>query len=803
MHLGLLGANQPQRSPAVADAAQTALTSGSNKVKAGHFSEALPDLTTALRIARQHGDLKQASEALRWMAISHTRLFEYRAGMASALESRRLALETGEQAMAGSASIDIATIYGQLGDFVSAEREAGKAVELLQAVQNPSLSDRSNLVKALLNHAMLSFLDGRPLDAEKWSDKGIAYATKLGNPQLEAIAWETRGTMLLRDRKIAAAEKAFNKEYELRQAAHDENGLAVIKAHLAELELEKDQPDFKLALRRIDEAFSAPSSSFRTNAQWYPIRTRARILLGSGKKMEALAEFRRAVESADQWRQGALPGSTTGTQTVVWLDQVYSDFAQLAAEISLERHMPELGREGLEVLARNRAASLREQLTLAFGHSFRLSDGYFKKLSELQGAQARVTLGRNTTKDTAELERIRYELTDLENQIGLKPDKNLVSGEKNSRKISLRDIQARLRKEQGLLSFCLGKQRSFVWAVTGQKVNLYQLDSEREIGALATRFSANVRGGRDMPRAGTELSRVLFGQLDADFRQKSEWLIVADGSLLAGVPFAGLPSPLSECCKSLLIANHSLRFLPSELLLLASKDSMPAPRFVGVADPIYNTADSRLVHKMDGTGSLEDASTISLARLVGSEREVRNAARLSGMSKELLLLGPRATSEDLQKSLADDPELVHFAVHVVSPPEQAQEAALALSLRGGIPELLTPEAIATFRVPGSLIVLSGCASGQGKKLPGAGLVGLSRAWLLAGAAAVIVSAWPTPDDSGRFFSAFYRHFQNTSAASLAQRAAVSLRDAQLEMQKSSGYSSSPSLWAAYSIISKE
>jgi CHAT domain-containing protein len=100
-------------------------------------------------------------------------------------------------------------------------------------------------------------------------------------------------------------------------------------------------------------------------------------------------------------------------------------------------------------------------------------------------------------------------------------------------------------------------------------------------------------------------------------------------------------------------------------------------------------------------------------------------------------------------------------------------------------------------------VLSGCASGQGKKLPGAGLVGLSRAWLLAGAAAVIVSAWPTPDDSGRFFSAFYRHFQNTSAASLAQRAAVSLRDAQLEMQKSSGYSSSPSLWAAYSIISKE
>jgi CHAT domain-containing protein len=139
----------------------------------------------------------------------------------------------------------------------------------------------------------------------------------------------------------------------------------------------------------------------------------------------------------------------------------------------------------------------------------------------------------------------------------------------------------------------------------------------------------------------------------------------------------------------------------------------------------------------------------------------------------------------------------------VSPPEQAQQAALALSLKEGIPELLTPEAIATYHVPGSLIVLSGCSSGQGKKLPGAGLMGLSRAWLLAGASAVIVSAWPTPDDSGRFFSAFYSHFQKSQSGTLANRAAVSLQQAQLDMQRSSGYSGSPSLWAAYSIISKE
>jgi CHAT domain-containing protein len=104
-------------------------------------------------------------------------------------------------------------------------------------------------------------------------------------------------------------------------------------------------------------------------------------------------------------------------------------------------------------------------------------------------------------------------------------------------------------------------------------------------------------------------------------------------------------------------------------------------------------------------------------------------------------------------------------------------------------------------------VMSGCFSEQGKTLPSAGLVGLSRAWLLAGAAAVLVSAWPTPDNSGRFFSEFYRHLQSNLESRpdvpLANRAAIALRQAQLDMQRNNDYSSSPSFWAAYSIISKE
>jgi CHAT domain-containing protein len=189
---------------------------------------------------------------------------------------------------------------------------------------------------------------------------------------------------------------------------------------------------------------------------------------------------------------------------------------------------------------------------------------------------------------------------------------------------------------------------------------------------------------------------------------------------------------------------------------------------------------------------------------VGSDKEVRSAAQQSHAPQSILLLGPRATRQDLEAALQKQaPSLIHFAVHVVSPPDQPQQAALALSMRNGVPELLTPEVIESFRIPGSLVVLSGCSSDQGKALPGAGLVGLSRAWLVAGASAVIVSNWPTPDDSGKFFSSFYRHLDDMHSGTLAQRAALALRQTQMDMVHSTGYRSLPGFWGAFSVIAKE
>jgi CHAT domain-containing protein len=278
-------------------------------------------------------------------------------------------------------------------------------------------------------------------------------------------------------------------------------------------------------------------------------------------------------------------------------------------------------------------------------------------------------------------------------------------------------------------------------------------------------------------------------------------LIVGDGLLINGIPFAALPQHSSK--SGFLGSLHTIRSLPSELLLLDSQQSHPTNGFVGVADPIYNFADVRLV-PTSRIASATRGEKVVLARLVGSGQEIKTAADQSGTSPVRLLTGSDASIAQLRNALTQSPAILHFAVHVVSPPQHQEDAALALSLGpSNLPELLTKETIRSLRVPGSLVVLSGCSSSQGQTLPSAGVLGLSRAWLLAGASAVLVSAWPTPDDSGEVVASFDRHMQQLNAGSSAMRAATALQQAQLDMQQSPGYRSKPSFWAAFSLISKE
>jgi CHAT domain-containing protein len=806
LHFGLLAANQLQRDPSSGDPLAAAIAKGKELRHAGKLTEALLEYSRALTLARQDHNVAQTIRILMLIASADTMSFQYQGALSAAKEAFELARAAGNNQLAGGASGAVSSIYFSLGDFQTAEVEGRRAIELLRLAPPNEPNTRQFMVRALQLVATLCSMQGRASESENLFQQAIPIAQQLNDRPLEASLWDFRGVVLLRDNQLSAAERSLQTALAIRESLHDNDTLPYSKEHLAELELKRESPNYAYALKMADEALSSRSPFFIESPQYYPLHIRAQILLRSGERPKALVEFRHAVSAAETWRQGALPGDTTNTQTVVLLHEVYQDFAQLAAQISLETNNAALRDEALEVLASNRAASLREQLKRVLATDAKIPDSYFEKLSALQAAQARVTLGKNNKTDQMELARLRTDIGEFENKLAVQNGKNYFSNEKNLRKNSLRDIRKRLGRDELLLSLSLGETKSYLWAVTGDQVNLYQIEGRAQLENEAAQLTQTVRAGKtiNMNEVGQSFSQSLFGALPQRLLNKPSWIVVADGALLNGVPFAVLPEPPHYGTGRLLAEKHSVRLLPSELLLLSPSAKPPLPRFVGVADPIYNRADSRLKHEQGWDTAPVEASSVTLARLAGSSQEVRSSAKESGLPDQQILDGPQASAQNLRPALASPPELLHFAVHVVSPPNRPQEAALALSLnKDGVPELLTPEAIATFRLPGTLVVLSGCSSGQGKTFPSAGLLGLSRAWLLAGADAVIASSWPTPDDSGRFFSLFYSHLRAATIGTLSQRASLALAQTQVELQHGSGYTSSPSYWGAYSIISKE
>jgi CHAT domain-containing protein len=110
----------------------------------------------------------------------------------------------------------------------------------------------------------------------------------------------------------------------------------------------------------------------------------------------------------------------------------------------------------------------------------------------------------------------------------------------------------------------------------------------------------------------------------------------------------------------------------------------------------------------------------------------------------------------LEQSL-DDFGTIHFATHAVASSVDPRRCAVMLS--GG--ESWSLQEIAATRLGPALVVLSACRTGEGEIVPGEGVVGLSWAFLRAGAHGVTASLWSVEDGStAELMLAFHRELRN-------------------------------------------
>jgi CHAT domain-containing protein len=282
---------------------------------------------------------------------------------------------------------------------------------------------------------------------------------------------------------------------------------------------------------------------------------------------------------------------------------------------------------------------------------------------------------------------------------------------------------------------------------------------------------------------GAALLSELFGGLTNEERGKSSWVLSLDGPLF-GLPFAALIED-----GKYLVERHTLRVTPGAAFL-SDRATSHSSGFVGLGDPIYNWADERLRPAEWSLRSAPYELPGQLNRLVASGEEVRRSARFA--KSATVLTGEHATRQGFMDTIgAAHPGTIHLATHLVA--EGRERAFLALSVgKGGSPELLGTSEIALMRVPDALVVMTGCSSGAGEARAGAGLLGLTRAWLVAGARGVVAAGWPVEDTNGGLLDVFYAQVSSVSTSE-------ALRRGQVEMIHSGTWQADPSYWAAFQL----
>src|SRR5207244_13567383 len=129
--------------------------------------------------------------------------------------------------------------------------------------------------------------------------------------------------------------------------------------------------------------------------------------------------------------------------------------------------------------------------------------------------------------------------------------------------------------------------------------------------------------------------------------------------------------------------------------------------------------------------------------------------RRRGEADELLAVGPaigrlQPLEFDAGRAIATSTTLgqyryVHFATHGFLNTSHPELSGIVLSLvnRQGVEQdgFLWAHEVYNLRLPVEMVVLSGCRTGLGKEIRGEGLVGLTRGFMYAGAARVVVSLW--------------------------------------------------------------
>jgi CHAT domain-containing protein/tetratricopeptide (TPR) repeat protein len=354
-----------------------------------------------------------------------------------------------------------------------------------------------------------------------------------------------------------------------------------------------------------------------------------------------------------------------------------------------------------------------------------------------------------------------------------------------------------------LLFYWLGTEHAYLWAITPARVTLIPLPAQADIVARTARYRKALLDAEDPLEARNEDGQALYRLLVAPaaklIRRNAPVMILADGAL-SQLNFETLlvPGPSPEAGQSS-NPGAEMHYLLDDATLL----SAPSLAMLAAAKPA-RAQDRNLLLLGNPVSPNQDYPSLPLfgAEMTQIERHF-GASHLAAFS------GRQATPAAYLTGNPAQYAYIHFVSHAVASRTDPLDSAIILSgsalsgsaLSGGEASgdsfKLYARDIMQHPIDARLVTISACYGSGTRSYAGEGLVGLSWAFLRAGAHSVIGALWEVSDDSTpRLMDALYQGLE------AGQEPAVALRGAKLKLLHSQSRFRMPFYWAPFQIYTR-
>ncbi len=373
---------------------------------------------------------------------------------------------------------------------------------------------------------------------------------------------------------------------------------------------------------------------------------------------------------------------------------------------------------------------------------------------------------------------------------------------KDPPRLDLKSLRGRLGPDEALLEMAALNGKLLLWWVSPTSFEFRVIENARIFDALADHYQTRLSKAKLEPDRvlGQDLVDMIFGNWKPRLASLQRLYVVADGKAV-GLPLQALPSPRPG---HYLVEDLEFCYLQSAALLPAkakASTSWDMNLFV-LGNPDLPRPQVRIAQARGSLRGNDPGRNVArffdelktLENLEGAEAEAMALQQLAPERSTMLLKSEAlesAVKRSSQQGQLARYRYLHFASHGMLCDSAPQLSSLVLTGDQHDDGLLSAGEVLGLNLSSDLVTLSACELGLGKQLRGEGTLGMTRAFMAAGAATVVVSLWAVYDNATReLMLEFYKGLGQGQSKSAA------LRSAQLSLLKG-GQWVKPVFWAPF------